>query len=171
MTSTYTDSSALDLAMLLIRLAIGPMLFAHGYNKVFGAGGLTGTAGWFESLGLKPGWLHARIAAGTEMAIGIAITIGLLTGLSAAGVVGLMVVAMLTDHRGKGYFVFKGGWEYVLFVALVAVALASAGPGQWSVDNALNLCLFGVNWAIIAAVLGTGAAFLMLATSYRPAKK
>ncbi|CAB4893455.1 MAG: DoxX family membrane protein [Actinobacteria bacterium] len=171
MTSTYTDSSALDLAMLLVRLAIGPMLFAHGYNKVFGAGGLKGTAGWFESLGLKPGWLHARIAAGTEMAIGIAITIGLLTGLSAAGVVGLMVVAMLTDHRGKGYFVFKGGWEYVLFVAFIAVALASAGPGQWSVDNAIGLGLFGVNWAIIAAVLGTGAALLMLATSYRPAKK
>jgi hypothetical protein len=31
--------------------------------------------------------------------------------------------------------------------------------------------MFGVNWAIIAAVLGTGAALLMLATSYRPAKK
>jgi putative oxidoreductase len=171
MTTMYPEPNALDLAMLLIRLAIGPMLFAHGYNKVFGGGGLKGTASWFESLGLKPGWLHARIAAGTEMGLGIAITIGLLTGLSAAGVVGLMVVAMLTDHRGKGYFIFKGGWEYVLFVALVAVALASAGPGEWSVDNAMDLSMFGVTWAIIAAALGTGAAFLMLATSYRPAKK
>jgi putative oxidoreductase len=171
MNTLSSDFNAYNLAMLLIRLAIGPMLFVHGYNKVFGAGGLKGTAGWFESLGLKPGWVHARVAAGTEMAIGIAVTIGFLTGLSAAGVVGLMVVAMLTDHRGKGYFVFKGGWEYVLYIALTALALASGGSGEWSVDNALNIEMFGVNWAIIAAVLGTGAALLMLATSYRPEKK
>ncbi|MDD2857459.1 MAG: DoxX family protein [Candidatus Nanopelagicales bacterium] len=171
MISTYFHSNAIDLAMLLIRLAIGPMLIAHGYNKIFGAGGLEGTAGWFEGLGLKPGWLHARVAAFTEISVGIAVTIGLLTPLASAGVIGLMVVAMLTDHRGKGYFVFKGGWEYVLFVAITAAALASAGPGRWSVDNAINLGWFGVRWAVVAVVLGVGAALLMLATSYRPAKK
>jgi putative oxidoreductase len=171
MISSYINSNALDLAMLLIRLAIGPMLIAHGYNKIFGAGGLEGTAGWFEGLGLKPGWLHARVAAFTEISVGIAVTIGLLTPLASAGVIGLMVVAMFTDHRGKGYFVFKGGWEYVLFVAITATALASAGPGRWSVDHAISLGWFGVRWAAVAVVLGVGAALLMLATSYRPAKK
>ncbi|MSW66757.1 MAG: DoxX family membrane protein, partial [Actinobacteria bacterium] len=67
MNTISSDLNFYNLAMLLIRLAIGPMLFVHGYNKVFGAGGLKGTAGWFESLGLKPGWVHARVAAGTEM--------------------------------------------------------------------------------------------------------
>lgn len=171
MTSTYFDSHAIDLAMLLIRLAIGPMIILHGYNKIFGAGGLQGTAGWFEGLGLKPGWLHARVAALTEISVGVLITLGLLTSFGAAGIIGLMTVAMFTDHRGKGYFVFKGGLEYVLFVAITAAALASAGPGQWSLDSALGLGWFGVRWAVGAVVLGVGAALLMLATSYRPVKK
>ncbi|MDO8733312.1 MAG: DoxX family protein [Actinomycetota bacterium] len=171
MTSTYFNSNAIDLAMLIIRLAIGPMIIAHGYNKIFGAGGLTGTANWFEGLGLKPGWVHARVAAFTEISVGIAITIGLLTSFAAAGIIGLMVVAMFTDHRGKGYFVFKGGMEYVLFVAMTAAALASAGPGKWSIDHALGLGWFGVRWAVGAVVLGVGAALLMLAASYRPVKK
>lgn len=171
MTSTYFNSNALDLAMLLIRLAIGPMIIAHGYNKIFGAGGLTGTANWFEGLGLKPGWVHARVAAFTEISVGIIITLGLFTSFGAAGIIGLMVVAMFTDHRGKGYFVFKGGLEYVLFVAITAAALASAGPGRWSLDHVFDLGWFGVRWAVGAVVLGVGAALLMLATSYRPVKK
>jgi putative oxidoreductase len=43
-----------DAAALGLRLTIGPMLFVHGYNKVFGAGGLDGTTRWFEGLGLAP---------------------------------------------------------------------------------------------------------------------
>ena len=66
-------------------------------------------------------------------------TLGLLNGLGAMAFVGLMTVAALTDHRGKGYFIFKGGAEYVVLVAIVAVALAVVGPGRWSLDNALGL--------------------------------
>ncbi len=158
----------LDLGMLLVRLALGPMLVLHGANKVWGGGGLTGTAGWFESLGLRPGWLHARIAAGTEIAAGLLVTFGLATGLAATAFVGLMTVAALTDHRGKGYFVFKGGWEYVVLVAIVAVALAVIGPGGWSLDAALGLPLSGIGWGAVAAVGGVGAALGMLAVFRRP---
>src|SRR5215207_3100579 len=128
-----------DLGMLILRLALGPMLVAHGWNKAFGAGGLAGTTGWFAALGLRPAWLHARMASATEVVAGLMVTRGLLTGPAAAAFVGLMTVAALTDHRGKGYFVFKGGSEYVLLVAMAAVALAAAGPGAWSVDDALSL--------------------------------
>ena len=82
--------------------------------------------------------------------------------------VGLMTVAALTDHRGKGYFIFKGGWEYVVFVAIVAVALAVLGPGRWSLDHALGLDLAGLVWGAIALVGGVLAAAGLLATSYRP---
>ena len=95
-------------------------------------------------------------------------TLGLLTGLVAAAFVGLMVVAARTDHRGKGYFVFKGGWEYVVLVAVVAVGVAAAGPGRWSLDHVLGLDLSGAWWAVAAAVLGVGGAAGLLATSYRP---
>lgn len=157
----------LDLGLLVIRVALGCMLCAHGWNKIFGSGGLRGTAGWFEALGLRPGWLHARLAAGTEIGAGLLMTVGLLTGLAATGFVGLMLVAALTDHHGKGYFVFKGGWEYVALVALVAVGLAATGPGAWSLDHALSLDVSGRLWPLVAAVGGSLAALLLLVTSRR----
>ncbi|HEX4189497.1 MAG TPA: DoxX family protein [Marmoricola sp.] len=157
-----------DLGLLVLRLAIGPMLVTHGWNKVLGAGGLDGTTRWFASLGLKPAWLHARVAAATEIGAGLLVTAGLATGLAATGFVGLMVVAALTDHRGKGYFIFKGGSEYVLLVAGVALALAALGPGRWSLDHALDWNVAGTAWFVVAAVGGIGSALLLLASSYRP---
>jgi putative oxidoreductase len=158
----------LDLGLLVLRLALGPMLVLHGVNKVFGAGGLAGTEGWFSSLGLRPAWLHARIAPVNEIGAGILMTLGLLTGLAAMAYVGLMLVATLTDHRGKGYFVFKGGWEYTVLIAMVAVAVAAMGPGEWSLDHALDLDLAGTGWAVAAAVGGALAAAALMAASYRP---
>jgi putative oxidoreductase len=164
--ATAISSTELDVASLVIRLALGPMLVLHGVNKV--QGGLAGTAGWFESLGLRPGWLHARVAAFTEIGAGVIVTLGLLNALGAMAFVGLMTVAALTDHRGKGYFIFKGGWEYVVLVAIVAVALAVLGPGRWSLDNALGLDLAGIGWGALALLGGVLAAAGLLATSYRP---
>jgi putative oxidoreductase len=160
----------LDLGLLVLRLALGPMLVLHGWNKVFGAGGLAGTEGWFASLGLRPAWLHARIAPVNEIGAGVLMTVGLLNGLAAMAYVGLMAVASFPDHQGKGYFVFKGGWEYTVLVAMVAVALAATGPGEWSLDHALDLDLAGTGWAVTAAVGGALAAAGLMAASYRPEK-
>ena len=166
MDAAAISSTDLDVASLVLRLALGPMLVLHGLNKV--QGGLDGTAGWFESLGLKPGWLHARLAAFTEIGAGILVTLGLLNGLGAMAFVGLMTVAALTDHRGKGYFIFKGGAEYVVLVGIVAVALAVVGPGRWSLDHAFGLDLAGLGWGVIALVGGVAAAAGLLVTFYRP---
>ncbi|MCW2840679.1 MAG: DoxX family protein [Aeromicrobium sp.] len=159
-----------DLGLLVLRLALGPMLVTHGWNKVFGAGGLTGTEGWFASLGLRPARLHARLAPVNEIGAGVLMTLGLLTGLAAMAFVGLMLVATLTDHRGKGYFVFKGGWEYTVLIAMVAVAIAALGPGEWSLDHVLGLDVAGTAWAAAALVGGAAAAGVLLLTSYRPAQ-
>jgi putative oxidoreductase len=159
----------LDLGMLLVRLALGPMLFVHGWNKVAGYGGIQGTTRWFDGLGLRPAGLHARLAAATELGAGVLVTLGLLTGPAATAFVGLMAVATLTDHRGKGYFVFRGGWEYTLLVGMVAVGLAAAGPGAWSLDAVLRLDLAGAVWAGVALVGGLGSAAVVLVSSYRPA--
>jgi putative oxidoreductase len=161
----------LDLGALIVRLALGPMLFLHGWNKVLGSGGLKGTTGWFESLGLRPASLHARLAASTELGAAVLVTLGLLSPLGAAAYVGLMTVATLTDHRGKGYFVFKGGCEYTVLVGMVAVALAATGPGAWSLDHLLGLDLAGPGWALAAAALGLVGAAALLITSYRPKTK
>ncbi len=103
---------------------------AHGYNKFFGPGGLAGTAGWFDSMGMKPGKFHARVAASTEMAAGLGLAVGLLTPIPAAGFVSLMFVAAWTVHRHNGFFIVKEGWEYNLILAVAAVADRADRRGQ-----------------------------------------
>jgi putative oxidoreductase len=161
-----------DFAALVLRAAIGPMLIAHGTNKVFGAGGLEGTTGWFDSLGLQPAHVHARMAAATEIGAGALITLGAGNPLPSAAVVGLMATAAATDHRGKGFFVFKGGWEYTAVVAAAATALAGLGNGRWSVDRLLRRKdRSGTGSALGATVLGVASAAALLAASYRPNQK
>ncbi|MFE6488193.1 DoxX family protein [Streptomyces sp. NPDC057757] len=160
-----------DAAALALRGVLGPMLFAHGWNKVAGPGGLKGTAGWFESLGLHPAAVHARMAAGTEMAAGAGLVLGLANPLPAAAAVGLMAVAARTDHRGKGFFVFKGGWEYTGVVAGAAVALAMLGHGRFSLDNWLGRRSDGPAQALVAVALGGTAAAGLLKACYRPSKE
>jgi putative oxidoreductase len=158
-----------DFAALALRLAIGPMLVAHGSNKVFGSGGLEGTTRWFEALGLRPGWLHARAAATTELVAGTLMTVGALDPLPSAAVVGLMATAARTDHKGKGFFVFKGGWEYTAIVAAAATALAALGSGRWSLDRLLGRnSRSGVKVALFAAAFGLANSAALMAASYRP---
>ena len=160
-----------DLPALLLRMAIGPMLIVHGYNKVWGPGGLAGTTRWFESLGLKPAPVHARLAAATEIGAGTLLTVGALNPLPAAATIGLMAVAARTDHKGKGFFIFKGGWEYVGVVGAVAAGIASLGHGRFSVDHIIGNNRKGLRWALVAAAFGIGNAVALLATSYKPEPK
>jgi putative oxidoreductase len=157
-----------DWVGLMLRLSIGPMLFAHGFNKVFGRGGLAGTTAWFESLGLVPAKLHAPLAAATEMGAGTLMTLGAASPLPAAATIGLMATAARTDHRGKGFFVFKGGWEYTAVVASVAVASAALGPGRFSLDGRRGRARGGLVYALGAAALGLGSSAAVVATSFRP---
>lgn len=157
------DDSAVSTGLLLIRLVLGLMLMTHGANKIAGSGGISGTARWFEGLGLTPGLVHAWVAAITELGVGALMCIGLLFPAPCAGFVGLMTVAALTDHRGKGFFVFKGGWEYVAVVAGVAAALAFIGPGRWSMDRAIGLSLSGISWGLAALLTGLVAGIAMVA--------
>jgi putative oxidoreductase len=157
-----------DAAALVLRLTVGPMLVYHGYNKVAGPGGLEGTTGWFDALGLRPAHVHARLAAATEIGAGTGLALGLASPAPAAAAIGLMTVAARTDHRGKGFFVFKGGWEYTAVVAGAVAAQAALGSGRWSLDAVLGNDRRGWGWAVAASVLGGCGAVVLLRTSYRP---
>jgi putative oxidoreductase len=156
-----------NLAILVLRLVVGPVFAFHGFAKIFRGGRLDGTAGWFDSIGMHPGHVHARVAAFGELATGACITLGLLTTLGGMGVVGLMAVAFWTVHKGKGLLVLTGGWEYVLVLGTVGVALATVGPGEWSLDNALGIDLNGPVGFAVALGGGLVLAAAVLATSYR----
>lgn len=162
-----TDKGA-SLPALIIRLAVGPTMFAHGYNKAFGGGGLEGTERWFGGIGFRPAAVHARLAAATEMTSGALITVGALNPLPSAAVIGVMTVAARSDHRDKGFFVFKGGWEYVAVLSAVSAALAGMGFGTWSLDRLFGNRRRGWKAAATAAALGVGNAALVLKATYRP---
>jgi putative oxidoreductase len=174
MTAYHT---AIDTALLILRVVLGLTLAAHGYNKFFGGGRIPGTAGWFESIGMKPGMFHARVAATTEMSAGIGLAVGLLTPIPAAGFVALMFVAAWTVHRANGFFIVKEGWEYNLILAVTAVAVATIGAGRFSLDYALFHTtgfydyLHGWWGLLISAVLGLAGAIGQLVIFWRPPAK
>ncbi|MGV9802876.1 DoxX family protein [Mycobacterium sp. NPDC003449] len=169
--------SAFDAAILILRVVLGLTMAAHGYNKFFGGGRIPGTAGWFESIGMKPGTFHARVAAGTEISAGLGLALGLLTPVPAAGFVALMLVAAWTVHRHNGFFIVKEGWEYNLILAVAAVAVAGTGAGRYSLDHALfsntGLYHYLYGWCglAIAVVLGLAGGIGQLAVFYRPPVK
>ena len=164
-----------DVGLLVLRLVLGVTLAAHGYNKFFGGGRIPGTARWFESIGMKPGKFHATVAATTEMAAGLGLAAGLLTPIPAAGFVSLMLVAAWTVHRHNGFFIVKEGWEYNLVLAIAAIAVATLGPGRYSLDWVIfgvNNPLMGWNGLLIAVGLGLAGAIGQLVIFYRsPAKQ
>lgn len=158
----------LNFGLLVLRLVVGPVFAFHGFAKIFRGGRLAGTAGWFDSMGMRPGHVHARAAAFGELATGICITLGLLTSFGGMGLVGLMAVAFWTVHKGNGLLITKDGWEYNLVLATIGVVLATIGAGQWSLDNALGIDLNGPVGFAIALVGGLALAVGLLATCYRP---
>jgi putative oxidoreductase len=160
-----------DAAVAILRLIVGVVLFAHGWNHFFGGGKLAGTARWFDSIGIRPGKVHAWVASSVEVAGGVALVLGLFTPLAAAGGVGTMTVALIANHLRNGFFIFRKGegYEYVLTLIAVSVAIGILGGGRLSVDHALGIDTWS-GWAgfATAAGAGFGGAALLLATSWRP---
>jgi putative oxidoreductase len=141
------------------------MMIVHGHNKIKGPGGLEGTTNYFKSLGLQPAGLHARVAAATEIGAGTLLTVGAMTPWASAGVIGIMATAAATDHKGKGFFIFKGGWEYVGVVGAAAAAISALGPGRFSIDAIRGKRKSGFHLAVLSTAIGVGAAVGLLATS------
>lgn len=167
-------TSAINLGLLLLRLVVGVVFLAHGWNHVLGGGKIAGTARWFERLGMRPGIRHAWTASLTELGAGALLVLGLLTPLAGAGVVGVMLVAWITNHAKNGFFIFRPGegYEYVMTLTFAGLALAATGGGAWSVDHAAGI-FDPPGWIAVVAcyALGIGGAALLLLTSWRPGSR
>src|SRR5437588_6630075 len=91
--------------LLLVRLVFGLLMAAHGSQKIFGwfgGYGLTGTGAFFEQLGFRPGRLFAAAAGWTEFIGGVLLAVGLGGPIGAALIVSVMIVALVSVHRGHG---------------------------------------------------------------------
>jgi putative oxidoreductase len=128
--------------LLIIRLVVGGLLFAHGTQKLFGwygGYGLDGTAGFFHSLGYRPGRRHAAIAGLSEGVGGALLLLGLLTPLGSAMVIGTMIAAAVSVHAPHGLWSTNGGYELPLINGAVAAGLGFTGAGAWSIDGAADI--------------------------------
>lgn len=164
------SADQVDAGLLVLRLCLGLFLVVHGYNKIFGASGLSGTAAWFSSIGFKWPALQARLAAATEIGAGLMFAVGLITPFAAAGIIGIMLVAIVVAHWKIGFFVFHPGqgWEYCATIALGALAVGMIGPGSWSIDHVIDFSPAGWNPLLLTAIVGVASACIQLAIAYRP---
>lgn len=127
------DSRTAPYAALLLRLALGVMLLAHGFTKllVFTP---SGTAHYFSSIGFA-GWLAYPIIA-FEIGAGALLIAGVFSRWVATAVAVELLVAS-TVHFGNGWAFTNpnGGWEYPVFLAITAAALALIGDGAFALKN------------------------------------
>ena len=126
-----------DLAILLTRVAVGLVFFAHGWQKLF-TNGIDGTAAFFDQVGVPAASAAAWLAALIELAGGAALILGL--AVPAAGLLLLldMIGAFVFVHAGAGLFVDQGGYELVLTLGAAALLLTASGAGRYSADHLLT---------------------------------
>jgi putative oxidoreductase len=94
-----------------------------------------------ESMGMRPGKPWAFLAGASEFGGGALTLLGFLNPFGPLGSIGAMAMATAKVHRGKPIWVTSGGAELPVTNIAIALALAVAGPGKYSLDCALNLRL------------------------------
>lgn len=128
-------TTATDWGLLLLRLALGVIFFAHGSQKVlgwFGGHGLAATVQGMTSGGIPAPF--AYLAAFTEFLGGLAVLSGLLSRLASVGLAIVMLVAMLKVHLSGGFFL-PTGFEYTVALLGMALCLIFAGPGRFALAD------------------------------------
>ena len=164
----------MGLFRLLARTTIGLLFVGHGTQKLFGwfgGGGLEGTGGFFEQLGLRPGRRYALAAGAAEAGGGLLFALGAATPLGAAEVSGSMITAIKTVHWEKGVWVSAGGYEYNIVLLAAVFGLTENGPGEWSVDGAVGRTRWGTAWAFAALAAGAAGSAAVLAAAERQPEK
>jgi putative oxidoreductase len=135
-----------DPIVMLVRLVLGVVFFAHGAQKVlgwFGGFGYSGTMNAFTTMMHIPAPL-AFLAIMAEFLGGIGLILGLLARIAAFGIAVNMIVAVMIIHRHVGFFMnwydnqHGEGWEYHLLVIAMALVILVRGAGAFSVDRALS---------------------------------
>ena len=157
-----------EIVVLAARVWAGVVMLAHGVNH---ARTQEGTANWFRKVGFKAPEMNAKMAAASEVAIGLGLIAGVLTSFAAAGLVATMLGAFWSVHRFSGFFVFRRpdeGYEYVATLAILALVVATVGPGPVSGDAVLGIdeTFNGATGALIVG-LGLLVGALQLAALWR----
>lgn len=135
-----------EVALTIIRIALGVVMFPHGAQKAlgwFGGGGWSGTMGFFTGQLGVPSFVVVLIILG-EFLGAIGLVVGAVTRVAAFGILVIQLGAVWMVHRPVGFFMnWYGsqqgeGYEYGLLAIAMALALVIRGAGRWSVDRAVG---------------------------------
>jgi putative oxidoreductase len=163
----------MDAGLLIARLVFGTVMAAHGAQKLFGwfgGYGITGTGGFFESVGFRPGRALALAAGIGETASGLLVALGLFGPIGPAVMLSVMVVAS-SLHWSNGLFAMSNGIELPLLYGASAVTLAFTGYGVYSLDALFGIARFWTPelvWAALA--LGVFGGVTNVALRHAPAQ-
>jgi putative oxidoreductase len=170
MEAAMHDAVLSDLGLALIRVPAGLLLMGHGAQKLFGwfgGGGPEATGKGFAGLGYPRAREMAILAGLTEFAAGGGLALGFLTPLVAAGIIGVMINAIVSVHWRAGVWAQNGGLEYPLVLATLAAGIALRGPGRISIDNIYGFGRPAYGWGLAAIVVGIVTSVLALASRRR----
>jgi len=133
-----------ELSTLVLRLALGFVMFPHGAQKMlgwYGGGGLSGTIEAMTGMGL-PLIVVLLVIIG-EFFGAIGLLIGFLSRVAAGGLAIIMIGAAFM-HLENGFFMnwfgqqAGEGYEYHLLAIGIALAIVIKGSGALSVDRFLT---------------------------------
>ena len=126
-----TDARLAPYAVFLLRIALGGMFVAHSLLLKLFVFTLPGTAGFFTSIGL-PGWF-AYVVFAAEAVGGIMLLLGIQARWVALALVPILAGATWA-HWGNGWMFgyTNGGWEYPLYLTLLAVVQFMLGDGAYA---------------------------------------
>ncbi len=127
-----------SLATFFLRVALGLMFLAHSLILKLFVFTLSGTAQFFETIGMA-GWL-AYVVFPAEVVAGVLLVLGIQTRWVALATVPILAGATWA-HSGNGWmFGYEnGGWEYPAYLTLLAVAQGMLGDGAFALNRSLSL--------------------------------
>ncbi len=145
-----TDYKLVPYAALVLRVALGTMFLAHSVVLKLFIFTLPGTARFFQGLGL-PGWLAYAVFT-AEAVGGILLVLGVRARWVALGLAPILAGATWA-HWGNGWmFGYEnGGWEYPLYLTVLALVQAMLGDGAWALSKTCSAARPGSS-AVVAGV-------------------
>lgn len=132
------DARSVDLAAFLLRIALGAMFIAHSLILKLFVFTLPGTAQFFSSIGLS-GW-SAYVVFALEAVGGVLLVLGV--QVRPVSLILLPILAGATwAHWGNGWMFGypNGGWEYPLYLTLLAGVQALLGEGAYALSRSRPL--------------------------------
>lgn len=124
-----------DISLLFFRLILAYGFYGPAMMKW---GNIGNVAEWFGSMGIPMPTLNAYMAASTEIAGVLLLTLGLATRLISIPLIITMIVAIVTVHMGNGFEASNNGFEIPLYYILMLFALLTMGGGKYSLDYLIS---------------------------------